>query len=163
MGYAFKCPRRHPQHCRHWTSKPEGCNRNETCQYLHIRSKRFSGDVTNNRTPSLPTVYEDENEDEVITCDERDQGYNDSGSLEEHRKKVHAGSERDHNKCVWDACDQGNEETEEIMAVVEQFDDTEERDILFWKTKTQEEIDKIIESYEMRFCKQRIEGRDSCF
>ena len=47
----IKCPKRHPRHCRHWTSKTEGCNRNETCQYLHIRSKRFSGDVTNNRTP----------------------------------------------------------------------------------------------------------------
>ena len=148
----IKCPKRHPRHCRHWISKPEGCNRNETCQYLHIRSKRFSGDVTNNRT-SLPTVYEDENEDEVITCDIRAQGFNDSGSLGAHRKKVHVGSdycERDHNKCVWNACDQGNEETEEIKEVVEQFDDTEEMD--------QEEINKMVERLERRFCSQSKEA-----
>ena len=31
-----KCPKRHPRHCRYWSSKSEGCTRNEECQYLHL-------------------------------------------------------------------------------------------------------------------------------
>ena len=36
------CESRHPKDCRHWTGKPEGCYRKETCDYLHNISKKFN-------------------------------------------------------------------------------------------------------------------------
>ena len=36
-----QCQKRHPRDCRYWTGNPEGCIRQETCQYLHLPIKRF--------------------------------------------------------------------------------------------------------------------------
>ena len=44
-----KCEKRHPRHCRFWTTKPEGCRRGETCRYLHAMGPRFCPEERQNR------------------------------------------------------------------------------------------------------------------
>ena len=72
-----RCPKRHPRHCRYWSTKPEGCTRNEKCQYLHVASNRFSD-------RSLFTVYEEDNENESDSCDPCD-NHDDNHDEDTHR------------------------------------------------------------------------------
>ena len=46
------CHSRHPKLCRHWAKKPDGCKRNEKCQYLHDEKKKYKS-TTNNLTNSI--------------------------------------------------------------------------------------------------------------
>ena len=53
-----RCQQRHPRDCWYWTSKQEGCKIGESCQYIHVDSKRYSGERSENHR-TLYTVYED--------------------------------------------------------------------------------------------------------
>ena len=79
-------PKRHPRHCKYWANTPEGCRRNEACQYLHVTTKRF---YNNDKHQRLSTVLEDDNEDVSVTCDQCDCVYNDKGKMTEHTKSLH--------------------------------------------------------------------------
>ena len=70
-----ECPKRHPRHCRYWTSKAEGCKRREECQYLHVSSKRFSGEN-----------HEYENEDDTDACNQCDYESTNISDLKAHRR-----------------------------------------------------------------------------
>ena len=111
-----RCPKRHPHHCKYWTSKPEGCKRNETCQYLHLSSKRLSvSDIDNDRT--LFTVYEDENEEESenesIQCDQCPNLLWNTRDLETHRKAIHITNRNG----GYQECYRDSNETEESYRV----------------------------------------------
>ena len=89
-----RCPKRHPRHCRYWSSKPEGCNRNEECQYLHLASKRFSD-------RSLFTVYEDDNEDESDSCDPCDIDLSDNHEEDTHIEATGSKTQYQESYDVW--------------------------------------------------------------
>ena len=61
-----KCPHSHPQHCRYWTTKKEGCNRGEFCQYLHVPGKKYSDEVIG-KCRTLYTVYEEEKRRKLVS------------------------------------------------------------------------------------------------
>ena len=83
-----KCPKRHPRHCysRYWANTPEGCRRNENCQYLHVTTKRF---CSNEKKQQLSTVIEDENEDVTVSCDQWDYVSNNRYHQRKHTKSLH--------------------------------------------------------------------------
>ena len=75
------CSKRHPRHCRYWTSKPEGCKRKEACDYLHVSTKRFScyGEIDGRMEN-----HEYDNQDDKDTCDQRDFESTSNSDLEVH-------------------------------------------------------------------------------
>ena len=81
-----KCPKRHPRHCRYWANTPEGCSRNENCQYLHVTTKRF---CNIEKKQQLSTVIEDDNEDVTVSCDQCDFVSNDNYHWRKHTKTLH--------------------------------------------------------------------------
>ena len=82
-----KCPQRHPRHCRYWTTRQEGCNRGDFCQYLHVHEKRYSGEEIE-KPQTLFTVYEEENEDPTLTCEHRDRVAGSDYGLKTHRETL---------------------------------------------------------------------------
>ena len=50
------CRERHPRNCRYWTKNPEGCKRNELCQYMHVPSKKYDQKYVQNEDSEVLLV-----------------------------------------------------------------------------------------------------------
>ena len=113
-----KCEKRHPRHCRFWTTKAEGCRRGETCQYLHAVSTRFYDEERNNlRTASS-----------VFSCDLCKDTCENETCHEDHVRKEDE-KRKDLEKII-----------NEYEKLVEAYDDTTVID--------QEEVERICQRYE---------------
>ena len=126
-----QCQNRHPKDCRYWTENPEGCIRQDSCQYLHLTKRRFrsekaevgieteiGGNCESENTTGKEKNYGNycespyDSEETLIrhmetthqyTCDECDFSAKNKGWLTRHKNSNHAQPSEQIYKC--DECD----------------------------------------------------------
>ena len=90
------CLSRHPRQCRYWSTRAEGCQRENRCQYLHVSSNRFIAAAIN-MTGNENANQSNNEKSETFVCTHCNLTFDDEDCMQKHIASLHEKSDQLYN------------------------------------------------------------------